>query len=147
MPRGYTPQKNAGHPGSRYKSKIFLVSSVAFACVHICRHTDEEIEDPSIETPRGLGHFQMRVPKHHISYYIPRDPSIQIIQIILTLGHGVCKYYLHWAIWIPSALLGLPKHVHKYLETPMTVGDERKRIPTCRRLSLHTVRAIASKLL
>ena len=29
---------------------------------------------------------------------IPRDPSIQII---LTLGPKVCKYYLHWAIWIP----------------------------------------------
>ena len=29
---------------------------------------------------------------------IPRDPSIQIIP---TLGPKVCKYYLHWAIWIP----------------------------------------------
>ena len=28
----------------------------------------------------------------------PRDPSIQIIP---TLGPKVCKYYLHWAIWIP----------------------------------------------
>ena len=27
----------------------------------------------------------------------PRDPSIQIIP---TLGPKVCKYYLHWAIWI-----------------------------------------------
>ena len=27
-----------------------------------------------------------------------RDPSIQIIP---TLGPKVCKYYLHWAIWIP----------------------------------------------
>ena len=30
--------------------------------------------------------------------YYPRDPSIQIIP---TLGPKVCKYYLHWAIWIP----------------------------------------------
>ena len=28
----------------------------------------------------------------------PGDPSIQIIP---TLGPTVCKYYLHWAIWIP----------------------------------------------
>ena len=28
----------------------------------------------------------------------PRDPSIQIIT---TFGPKVCKYYLHWAIWIP----------------------------------------------
>ena len=28
----------------------------------------------------------------------PRDPSIQIIP---TLGPKVCKYCLHWAIWIP----------------------------------------------
>ena len=27
-----------------------------------------------------------------------RDPSIQIIP---TLGPKVCKYYLHWANWIP----------------------------------------------
>ena len=27
-----------------------------------------------------------------------RDPSIQIMP---TLGPKVCKYYLHWAIWIP----------------------------------------------
>ena len=27
-----------------------------------------------------------------------RDPSIQIIP---TLGPKVCKYYLHWAFWIP----------------------------------------------
>ena len=27
-----------------------------------------------------------------------RDPSIQTIP---TLGPKVCKYYLHWAIWIP----------------------------------------------
>ena len=32
------------------------------------------------------------------SLTIPRDPSIQIIP---TLGPKVCKYYLHWAIWIP----------------------------------------------
>ena len=28
----------------------------------------------------------------------PKDPSIQIIP---TLGPNVCRYYLHWAIWIP----------------------------------------------
>ena len=28
----------------------------------------------------------------------PRDPCTQIIP---TLGPKVCKYYLHWAIWIP----------------------------------------------
>ena len=28
----------------------------------------------------------------------PRDPSIQII---LTWGPKVCKYYLHWVFWIP----------------------------------------------
>ena len=28
----------------------------------------------------------------------PRNPSIQILP---TLGPKVCKYYLHWAIWIP----------------------------------------------
>ena len=28
----------------------------------------------------------------------PTDPCIQIIP---TLGPKVCKYYLHWAIWIP----------------------------------------------
>ena len=27
-----------------------------------------------------------------------RDPSIQIIP---ALGPKVCKYYRHWAIWIP----------------------------------------------
>ena len=31
-----------------------------------------------------------------------RDPSIQIIP---TLGPKVCKYYPHWAIWIPRAIL------------------------------------------
>ena len=30
-----------------------------------------------------------------------RDPSIQIIP---TCGPKVCKYYLHWAIWIRRAL-------------------------------------------
>ena len=29
---------------------------------------------------------------------IPRDPCTQIFP---TLGPKVCKYYLHWAIWIP----------------------------------------------
>ena len=29
---------------------------------------------------------------------IRRDPSTQILP---TLGPKVCKYYLHWAIWIP----------------------------------------------
>ena len=29
----------------------------------------------------------------------PRDPSIEILP---TLGPKVCKYDLHWAIWIPS---------------------------------------------
>ena len=33
-----------------------------------------------------------------ISLLSPRDPCIQIIP---TLGPKVCKYYLHWAIWIP----------------------------------------------
>ena len=33
-----------------------------------------------------------------------RDPSIQIIP---TLGPKVCKYYLHWAIWIPRVVDGL----------------------------------------
>ena len=32
--------------------------------------------------------------------HYPRDPSIQIIP---TLGPKVCKYHLHWAIWIPRA--------------------------------------------
>ena len=32
---------------------------------------------------------------HHMPY---RGPSIQIM---FTLGPKVCKYYLHWAIWIP----------------------------------------------
>ena len=31
----------------------------------------------------------------------PRDPSIQIIP---TLGPKVCKYYLHWAVWIPRGI-------------------------------------------
>ena len=31
-----------------------------------------------------------------------RDP---ILQIIPTLGPRVCKYYLHWAIWIPGERL------------------------------------------
>ena len=31
----------------------------------------------------------------------PRDPSTQIIP---TLGPKVCKYYLHWAIWIPRVI-------------------------------------------
>ena len=35
---------------------------------------------------------------------VPRDPSIQIIP---TLGPKACKYYLHWAIWIPRVLLWL----------------------------------------
>ena len=30
------------------------------------------------------------------------DLTDPIIRIILTLGPKVCKYYLHWAIWIPS---------------------------------------------
>ena len=33
---------------------------------------------------------------------MPRDPSIQIIP---TLGPKVCKYYLHWAIWIPRVYI------------------------------------------
>ena len=28
----------------------------------------------------------------------PSDPSMQIMP---TVGPEVCKYYLHWAIWIP----------------------------------------------
>ena len=35
----------------------------------------------------------------------PTDPCIQIIP---TLGPKVCKYYLHWAIWIPRVLVHLP---------------------------------------
>ena len=27
------------------------------------------------------------------------------IQIIPTLGPKVCRYYLHWAIWIPRGIL------------------------------------------
>ena len=34
----------------------------------------------------------------------PRDPSIQIIP---TLGPEVCKYYLHWASWIPREMKNL----------------------------------------
>ena len=34
----------------------------------------------------------------------PKDPSIQIIP---TLGRKVCKYYLHWAIWIPRVRLSV----------------------------------------
>ena len=31
------------------------------------------------------------------------DPSTQILP---TLGPKVCKYYLHWAIWIPRDTFG-----------------------------------------
>ena len=34
----------------------------------------------------------------------PRDPSTQIIP---TLGPEVCKYYLHWAIWIPRVWVSM----------------------------------------
>ena len=33
---------------------------------------------------------------------IHRDPSIQIIP---ALGPKVCKYYLHWAGWIPISTI------------------------------------------
>ena len=32
----------------------------------------------------------------------PRDPCTQILP---ALGPKVCKYYLHWAIWIPRGIL------------------------------------------
>ena len=32
---------------------------------------------------------------------VPRDPCTQILP---ALGPKVCKYYLHWAIWIPRVL-------------------------------------------
>ena len=36
---------------------------------------------------------------------IPRDTPMNLcIQTIPTLGPKVCKYYLHWAVWIPRAL-------------------------------------------
>ena len=37
-------------------------------------------------------------------FLAPEDPSIQII---LTLGPKVYKYYLHWAIRIPRGAFGL----------------------------------------
>ena len=50
----------------------------------------------------GLGNMESQSRKHQTLN--PRDPSIQIIP---TLGPKVCKYYLHWAIWIPRVN---PKH-------------------------------------
>ena len=41
--------------------------------------------------------FSFLLAKKRFKPY-PRDPSIQIIP---TLGPKACKYYLHWAIWIP----------------------------------------------
>ena len=32
--------------------------------------------------------------------------GIQVYKIVPTLGAKVCKYYLHWAIWIPEHTKG-----------------------------------------
>ena len=32
---------------------------------------------------------------------------VQHTQIVPTLGPTVCKYYLHWAIWIPRVIIGM----------------------------------------
>ena len=52
-----------------------------------------------------------------------RDPSIQIVP---TLGPKVCRYYLHWAIWIPRETLkpltlnASPKLSKRELQGPKT---------------------------
>ena len=43
-----------------------------------------------------MGKFH--ILRHGVFNIYPRDPCTQIL---LTLDPKVCKYYLHWAIWIP----------------------------------------------
>ena len=47
------------------------------------------------DTAQGLGY-------HGSCNCFPRDPCIQIIP---TFGPKVCRYYLHWAIWILRVLV------------------------------------------
>ena len=47
------------------------------------------------------GRIPLVAHERKIGSIFPRDPSIQIMP---TLGLRVCKYYLHWAIWIPRAV-------------------------------------------
>ena len=58
-----------------------------------------------------------------VYYTIPRDPCTQILP---TLGPKVCKYYLHWAIWIPREYQNNLLHAtvlleNKPLEDPFVI--------------------------
>ena len=46
---------------------------------------------------------------------LPRDLSIQIIP---TLGTKICKYDLHWAIWIPGGSFATTPHLRLKLGKP-----------------------------
>ena len=60
---------------------------------------------------KGFLHIYRLHPKKGRTFRVqvgPRDPRIQIgcrvdpsIQMIPTWGPKVCKYCLHWAIWVP----------------------------------------------
>ena len=53
--------------------------------------------------PLGVaGQMEDSSPSRSSFGAFPRDPSIQIIP---TLVPKVCKYYLHWAFWIPRLCL------------------------------------------
>ena len=67
----------------------------------------------AISTPRdskGVWPFVRLGPASARDLKDSRIPlGIQVlpsIQIVPTLDPKVCKYYLHWAIWIPSSIVG-----------------------------------------
>ena len=62
--------------------------------IHIHAYTGFEGSDPPRE------HLRTTAAAARNGRYRPnpKDPSIQILP---TLGPKLCKYYLHWATWIP----------------------------------------------
>ena len=69
-----------------------------------CVQVDPDFEKSSCHAATGDRHGKasQATPPREIwkgpNQQVPSHPTIQIIP---TLGPNVCKYYLHWAIWIP----------------------------------------------
>ena len=57
----------------------------------------------------------------------PRGPSIQILP---TLGRKVCKYYLHWAIWIPRGIVCLEYTATTGIHAPLSIDNPKRQTLT-----------------
>ena len=104
------------HP--RRPRSFIAVSKNPYMYVHIYIYTYSTRAHAHTQTPQHTVMQHVRAPSSSPRAYVsisiaiqpymwghqkhnPRDPSIQIIP---TLGPKVCKYYLHWAIWIPRVI-------------------------------------------